>query len=316
MYPWNNTLWQRFCRQQQQQRLPHALLLTGIAGLGKQQFANAIVATMLCTSLKDDGSPCSQCHSCQLLHAGNHPDHIKITAEDTGKQIKVDQIRDLKDKQQLTTSVANWKTIVISPADSMNVSASNSLLKLLEEPQHNTLLILISNKPERLPITIRSRCQNYHFVSPPQKEGLAWLTEQAENYNDEIEKILQLAYGAPIKALEMLENNVSEQYYQLERDFEALLAGQANPITLALSWKELDLSQVLHYFQHLLKKRLTQLLKTRQNMINISYYYKMSDCITETIKLISSPNNVNKTLLTEDFIVSVMTISQKTRSNR
>ncbi|MDQ7073526.1 MAG: hypothetical protein Q9N32_08880, partial [Gammaproteobacteria bacterium] len=62
-------------------------------------------------------------------YKGNHRntklDHIKITAEDTGKQTKIDQIRDLKDKQQLTTSVANWKTIVISPADSMNVSASN-----------------------------------------------------------------------------------------------------------------------------------------------------------------------------------------------
>ncbi|MDQ7073525.1 MAG: hypothetical protein Q9N32_08875 [Gammaproteobacteria bacterium] len=119
----------------------------------------------------------------------------------------------------------------------------------------------------------------------------------------------------------MLENNVSEQYQQLERDFEALLAGQANPITLALSWKELDLSQVLHYFQQLLKKQLTQLLKTQQHIkitiISFAFFRcQMSDCITDTIKLISSPNNVNKTLLTEDFIVSVMTISQQTRSNR
>jgi DNA polymerase-3 subunit delta' len=311
MYPWNHTLWQHFCQQQQQQRLPHALLLTGVAGLGKQHFAKAVVANVLCTSLLEDLSPCGQCHSCQLLTAGNHPDHIEITPEDIGKQIKIAQIRDLKDKQQLTTSVANWKTIVISPADSMNVSASNSLLKLLEEPQHNTLLILISNKPERLPITIRSRCQSYPFIIPSSKQALAWLSEQSNNHDIELEKILQLANGVPIKALEMLENNVSEQYQQLEHDFEALLAGQENPITLAASWKEFDLNQVLHYMQYLLKNRLIQLMTTHQNHMNNSDYFKISDCITDAIKLTSSLNNVNKTLLTEDFIVSFIKLSHQ-----
>jgi len=312
MYSWNNDLWQRFCQQQQQQRLPHALLLSGIAGLGKEQFASAIVANVLCTSAQNDSSPCGQCHSCQLLSAGNHPDHNKIMPEEVGKQIKIDQIRSLKDKQQLTTSVASWKTVIISPADTMNVSASNSLLKLLEEPQQNTLLILVSDKPERLPITIRSRCQSYHFSSPAIEQALEWLaTQNVNNQNDDLEKILQLASGAPIKVLEMLDNNIGEHYQQIVDDFDTLLSGQANPITLAGSWKEYDLSQVLHYLQYLLKERLIDVMKTQQNTIKNKQYFKISDCIINTIKLTSSLNNVNKTLLTEDFIVSVMKITHQ-----
>ncbi len=312
MYPWHQTLWQHFQQQQQQQRLPHALLLAGITGLGKQIFADNIVANMLCSSLTSDHLPCGQCHSCQLFSAGNHPDHIEIKPEEVGKQIKIDQIRALKDKQQLTSSVASWKTIIISPADSMNISASNSLLKLLEEPQQNTLLVLISNKAERLPITVRSRCQNYHFSSPPSEQALTWLaTQYTKQQNNEIEKILQLAHGAPIKALEMLNNNMSEHYQQIERDFDALLLGQVNPIALAASWKPFELSQILHYFQYLLKKRLIDVMKTQQNTIKNKQYFKISDCIIDTIKLTSSLNNLNKTLLTEDFIVSVINITQQ-----
>ncbi|MBL1320917.1 MAG: DNA polymerase III subunit delta' [Methylophaga sp.] len=310
MHPWNQNLWQRFCQQQQQQRLPHALLLSGVAGLGKQQFAKAIVANVLCMSLKNDNSPCGQCHSCQLLSAGNHPDHIEIMPEEVGKQIKIDQIRGLKEKQQLTTSVASWKSIIISPADAMNVSANNSLLKLLEEPQQNTLLILVSDKPERLPITIRSRCQSYPFSSPPTEQALAWLaTQNVNNQNDELEKILQLASGAPIKVLEMLDANINEQYQQIERDFDAILSGQANPIALATSWKNFELSEVLQYLHYLIKKRLIELMKTEQKSTKNRHYLKISDCIMSTIKLTSSLNNVNKTLLTEDFIVSVMQIT-------
>lgn len=312
MYSWNADLWQHFCQQQQQQRLPHALLLSGIAGLGKKEFAKAIVANVLCASLQNNNSPCGQCHSCQLLNAGNHPDHIEIMPEEVGKQIKIAQIRNLKDKQQLTTSVANWKTIIISPAEAMNISASNSLLKLLEEPQHNTLLILVSDAPEKLPITIRSRCQSYCFSSPSPEKALEWIgTQSINNQNDELEKILQLASGAPIKALEMLKNNMSEQCQQIEHDFDAILSGQANPIALAASWKGFDLSEVLHYLHYLLKNRLIELMKTKQQNVKNRHYLKISDCITRTIKLTSSLNNVNKTLLTEDFIVSVMQITHK-----
>jgi DNA polymerase-3 subunit delta' len=311
MHPWNQSLWQRFCQQQQQQRLPHALLLSGTAGLGKEYFASAIVANVLCTSFQNDSSPCGQCHSCQLLSAGNHPDHIKIMPEETGKQIKIDQIRSLKDKQQLTASVANWKTIIISPADAMNVSASNSLLKLLEEPQQNTLLILITDKPEKLPITIRSRCQSYPFSSPSTEQALEWLaTQNINNQNDELEKILQLASGAPIKVLEMLDNDLSDHYQQIERDFDEILSGQANPIALAASWKDFELSEVLHLLHYFLKDRLVELMTTKQKSTKNRHYFKISDCIMSTIKLTSSLNNVNKTLLTEEFIVSVMKISK------
>jgi len=131
IYPWQTIQWQLFSQQKQQQRLPHAIVMTGVNGLGKRSLADQMVAALLCEN-DNTSEPCGQCHSCQLFMAGSHPDHTIIEPEESGKQIKIEQIRRLKDKQQLTPTVAKWKTVIVCPADNMNINANNSLFKLLE----------------------------------------------------------------------------------------------------------------------------------------------------------------------------------------
>jgi DNA polymerase-3 subunit delta' len=322
LYPWQTSLWQQLCQQLQTNRLPHALLVSGVKGLAKNSFAQHIVASVLCLNRRDDQSSCGHCHSCQLLNAGSHPDHIEIRPEETGKQIKIDQIRNLRDKQQLTPSVSKWKTIIISPADNMNVSSSNSLLKLLEEPQHNTVLILITGRPEKLPITVKSRCQNYHLASPSSGQATDWLLKNAENKVDAetLAKLLQLAKGAPLAVVDMLNGNMAEQYLQVEQDFNLILHTSANPIALTATWLKYDLVMVLNQLQYMIRDRMIKSFVNSSEITadraKISLYWQISDCIVAVIKLVSSQNNINNTLLIEDFIVSVMRIANSKTTNQ
>ena len=304
IYPWQHEQWQLFCQQKNKQRLPHAMLLTGQDGLGKLSIANQMVAAVLC---KDDtqAEPCGHCHSCQLFAAGNHPDHTFITPEESGKQIKIDQIRQLKEKQELTPTVANWKTVIISPSENMNISSNNSLLKLLEEPQTNTLLILITARQERLPITILSRCQKVVLSAPEQSVTLNWLQQQGTFDARQIEQIMPLAKGAPLRLLELIKSNIIEQIQVVETDFNTMLTGKANPITIAKNWQQYDLMLGFNYLQNLIKQRLLTKSEQGNNEITRRYWH-IYDCILATIKLLSSSNNINKTLLIEQFMVSVM----------
>ena len=302
LYPWQAKQWQQFSQQKQQQRLPHALLLSGTKGLGKEAFANAIINSVLCQSPNPQGEACGQCHSCQLFVAGTHPDHIDIKPEAEGKQIKVDQVRELKSKQQLTSTVSIWKTVLISPADAMNISSANSLLKLLEEPQSNTLLILVTEQIAQLPVTIRSRCQSIHLSSPSQNDALAWLNQQGLTANDtDKQTVLELAQGAPLLAAAMLNDETLLRYQQIEQDFKAIVAGTVNPVSVANSWKDDNLLVILQQLQHQLKQRL---LTNHHNKV----YWQIYDCIMNTNQLTSTSNNFNNTLIIEDFIVSIMTL--------
>ena len=314
LYPWQSSLWQQFIELKQQQRLPHALVLTGVLGLGKNSFTQQLVKSVLCVSVTNDEQACGQCHSCQLFEAGNHPDHIQIIPEEVGKQIKIEQIRQLIAKQQLTPTISRWKTVVISPAYSMNVNANNSLLKLLEEPQPNTLIVLVTSKLEKMPITVKSRCQNLHMATPDFNQAMEWITQHSSHqHNKTTEKILQLAKGAPLAAMEMLDAQGAEQYQQVEQDFNDILAGKANPIRLAASWQQFDLSQVINQLQYQLRDRIVSIQTgTSDTLLSTAtskLYWQILDCIIDTTKLLSSQNNINKTLLIEGFIVSIMQLT-------
>ena len=317
LYPWQNQVWQQFVELKQQQRLPHALLLTGVHGLGKNSFTQKLTKSVLCISDNEDA--CGVCHSCQLFEAGTHPDHIEIKPEETGKQIKIEQIRQLINKQQLTPTVSNWKTVVISPAYAMNVNANNSLLKLLEEPQQNTLIVLVTSKPEQMPITVKSRCQNIHMTTPSFNEAIEWISQSSDYQKDNVtEQILRLAKGAPLAAIEILDSQGAEQYQQVDQDFNDILSTRVNPITLAAKWQQFDLTQVINQLQYNVKDRIisTQ-VEANENPTSRAenkQYWKVLDCIIETTKLLSSQNNINKTLLIESFIVTIMQLTDKTNS--
>jgi len=311
LYLWQQNIWQHIIARVKQQRLPHAVLLTGVSGLGKISLAGKIAESLLCLAVDNNFHACGRCHSCQLMQAGNHPDHLSVRAEESGKSIKIEQIRSLKEKQSLTPSIAAWKTVIIESADVMTNSAANSLLKLLEEPQSNTILILTTDTVHRLPVTIRSRCQQMHLTAPDHQSTLQWLDSQQVNVDAaQLEKLASLTLNAPLAIIKALESNEWQHYQRIQQDFEHLVNQSINPVQLATQWQQYDLVKVMHQLLLNIKIRLKQHYSGQNKLEHLQRYWQIADCIINTIKLISSQKNYNKILLIEDFMVSVMRIVQ------
>ena len=242
--PWHVEDWQRLLARRAQNRLPHALLLWGAAGLGKRDFADAFVATLLCerTGEHKDGLACGQCRACALLKAGSHPDAVRVTLElrDDGTprtEITVDQIRSLGERLALTPQFGGLQIALIDPADTMNASAANALLKTLEEPTPATLIALIADRPARLPATIRSRCQRIEFHLPSRDQALGWLGGQGVDAKTAA-ATLEVAVGNPGIALELARTGGLALHAEVDADLRALRSGQSSASQIAMRWSK------------------------------------------------------------------------------
>jgi len=209
IYPWQQSQWQKNRQQQQAGKLPHALLMLGAEGLGKLEFALQLAHSLLCQLVDENGYACGNCRACKLIAVDTHPDLFMLQAEERGKAIKVDDVRRLSTKLDLSSQYGGYKVAIIVDAHDMNINASNSLLKTLEEPSGDALLILVSSNPQKLPVTVRSRCQSITFNIPDTQLALNWL--QSQNLT-QADQLLSLAHGAPLLALELQNDDLLEHH--------------------------------------------------------------------------------------------------------
>lgn len=150
-----------FLRALQKNTLAHAYIFEGLQGTGKKEMAQYLSQAMFCLH-PVDLAPCLTCGNCKRIEEGQHPDVRVIEAE--GSTIKVDQIRHLKVALSHTGVEGNKQVFIIEEAEKMTVSAANSLLKFLEEPEGDTLVLLLTTAKNRLLQTILSRSQLIHFT--------------------------------------------------------------------------------------------------------------------------------------------------------
>lgn len=151
-------LWEKIQPLLLKQQLPQSLLLVGPRHTGLFQFATRLMAVALC---EGEGKPCGQCPSCHWVKQGTHPDITHIRQEGSSAAIKIDQVRDLQLTIYQTPQRGSHRFVVIEPADKMNRSSANAVLKVLEEPPLHTVFILIAEQISSIPPTILSRCQKY-----------------------------------------------------------------------------------------------------------------------------------------------------------
>ncbi len=209
-FPWQGDVWQSLLRRAGAGRLPHALLFAGPAGLGKRRLAEAFAARLLCEDA-DAQRACGHCRGCHLHGAGNHPDLLHVYPAEEGKDLTIGQIREATAFQELKPQYAPHKVIVLAPAERMNDSAANALLKTLEEPAAGTLLLLVSDRPAALLPTIRSRCQIIQLRPAHTDAGaLHWLQEQLPGGMDAAQ-VLALAGGAPLAAVQLATGGGAER---------------------------------------------------------------------------------------------------------
>lgn len=239
LYPWQQSQWQQLISQHQQSRLPHALLLTGTTGLGQTVFAQRFAHYLLCKQ-PSNGQACEECAGCRLILANNHPDLLSIFPEEEGKNIKVEQIRSLIFSLQQTAQRAGYQIAIIAPAEALNKAAANALLKTLEEPGTQVLLILISQQAGALAATITSRCQQIQFSSA--SSGADWLRAQCQTLNLKVDAdlLLKIAEYAPLQALTLAQNNYLGLRDQLLTHLLAAATGKTSLLAPAADYAKQD----------------------------------------------------------------------------
>lgn len=252
---WCAAAWDLLAARAASGTLPHALLLAGPAGLGKRALADAFTRAMLCESPRE-GFACGTCRACHLLAAGTHPDRIRITLEPnprTGvmrKEIAVDQVRALSARLAMAPQLGGWQVAVIDPADAMNLATQNALLKTLEEPTAQSLIVLVADQPTRLVATIRSRCQRIDFTVPAAPAARAWL--QAHGLGDAAAAALAAAGGNPGQAWLLATRDGLARRQAVARDLLDLAAGRADPRALSRAWAEDEPAERLEHAVRLL----------------------------------------------------------------
>ncbi len=274
VYPWNQQAWEVLSAQQS--KLPHALLMTGVSGLGKLELSLSLSRLLLCDN-HQLFEACGACRNCRLFAAGNHPDFHVVTSEDEAYSssipllttyaghylsnnetkaakrsniVSIDQIRRLIGALMTTPHTASLKIALLPHAERMNINAANALLKLLEEPPKQTILILVSSEAHRLPSTIRSRCMPVGFALPQRDVVVGWLQQHGEA--EKVELCIDLASGIPLQAYDLLVNGGLEQRLDVLERIYNLLKNKGNAVTLASELMKYDVGEILLWIQRLL----------------------------------------------------------------
>jgi len=235
LLPWHESALAQLQSAWHSSRLPHALLLQGADGLGKKSLAMWLACAVLCERSTTTLQHCGECTHCKLNAAGSHPDLLWIEPEEGKQQISVDQIRAASERLGKTSYLGGYKIALVEPAHQMTHSAANSLLKTLEEPPPQSLLILLTSRPSSLPATVRSRCQRIAVLRPNNEVALDWLQRAAGSAVSP--QLLEFAGGAPLRALAFARDGAFDALDQhMTRSLAALLAGDTDVTQVAGEW--------------------------------------------------------------------------------
>ena len=240
LQPWLAAPWRRLADALGNARLHHGLLLAAPAGFGKRALAEAFGAAALCRQPGSDGSACMSCRSCQLVAAGSHPDLVRISfgLRDDGKprsEITIDQMRGLAERLSKSSQFGGLQIALVDPADRMNASAANALLKTLEEPATDTVIVLVADEPARLPATIRSRCQRVDVPAPTREQALAWLQAQQVDAA-RARAALDASLGNPGRALDWSADDTLALRRACADDLAALAQRRCSALEVADRW--------------------------------------------------------------------------------
>jgi DNA polymerase-3 subunit delta' len=206
----------------------HAYLFTGIPGIGKMTAARSLAKALNCSAGRE-ADFCDACASCVMINGDTHPD-LQVIKPD-GDFIKITQIRTMQDQLLYARFLDRYRLVLIDHAEAMNLQSANCLLKTIEEPPGNTVIILLTPLPYQIPATIRSRCQRVAFhplLARQIEESLQEMLGPDASATHLLAS--RLAGGSLGRALRWQESGILEQRKRLL----ALLAGPSRSLVNAI----------------------------------------------------------------------------------
>jgi DNA polymerase-3 subunit delta' len=217
-------------------RLAHAYLFLGPEGVGKESVAKALAGALNCAAPREDGDTCGFCPSCKRLAAGTHPDFLVIrpTSKERPPKIVIDQIREFRRVTAYPPVAGGWRVTLIKPGEDLRDESANALLKTLEEPPPQHLLILTAGVEADLFPTVVSRCQKLAFTPLPYPLITQELIRR-ELSPSQAALLAALSGGSLGRALAMEPEELLRQRQQVLTDLKSLSQGNA---TTALDWAQ------------------------------------------------------------------------------
>ena len=262
--PWQAAVVEHALALKAGERLPQAVLLEDASQRDIGGFVDYLCRLLLCD--KPDGLlPCDQCDACRMMRAGTYSDYRFVTLEsdekskNLSKNIKIEQIRKLIHELSLSHQYARLKIAVIYPAESMNRNSANALLKTLEEPAADVLLLLVTHSRGRIPVTLRSRCQLWRIPLPAKAAAREWLQQQGLS-TDDAALYLDYADGDPRLALDLQQHGYASLVSEFKQRLGHFLRGSLGVSALC--------AQLMAYD--------TQLLRRLVGMTLNAYCYRSS----------------------------------------
>jgi DNA polymerase-3 subunit delta' len=232
--PWLAGLQRSLSEAIDHDRLGHAVLIQVDPGLGGEWLATWLAARLFC-SIASSTKPCGNCRECRRVVSGEQPDLLRLSPIEDSKEIRIDQVREMAAELALTGHGRGRKVAVITPAERLNRNAANALLKTLEEPAGNSLLLLVTGEPSRLPATVQSRCTRVGVPVPPITELEDWLRTHGGKGIDW--KAVMNAIGPrPLAALQSEAESIADLQRETARALDQVVAGTLDPVETAESW--------------------------------------------------------------------------------
>ena len=201
-------------------RLVQNLLFWGEESVGKMTTVEEFSKALLCSD-RNGWERCGKCDSCEMIKKGYHPDLMIIEPEE--ESVKIEQIRQGLKFLFYHPQISSLKILIIDQADKMTEDCQNALLKTLEEPRENNLIILVTSAPKRLLTTIRSRVLPLRFRRITNKEIVDFLQKHHSLSQNEAEEIAERADGKIGKVIKLLDKDYKKELDQKRKDLKEIL---------------------------------------------------------------------------------------------
>ncbi len=299
-YPWHDNSWKYFAQARESNHLPHAIILSGEKGIGKLALANKMAKSLLCMRANMQSGryeACGACQSCKTYESGANPDYTSISLLEGKQQIGVDQIRELSEFLNYSRSFNTYRVVLLNPVERMNKNAANSLLKSLEEPASNTVIILIASQLSNILPTIKSRCQLLSLPTPTKNQSLAWLKIYSPDLVNP-EQLLQMAFGKPLLAIDINFEDI-ESSERLATDLLAVISDRKLVVETAKNWEKYDLNTLLDWqifwIQEMIKQAECRQTDSNENTEKYTQtQFKLSELISNEQKWILYQQLINQ----------------------